>query len=187
MARKQTLKVYRTPIGFHDAYVAAPSQKAALVAWGSDADLFARGDAEVVTDEDLAREPLENPGKVIKRSRGSAAEQLAALPANEAKSRKTRSTTEAAQTTRTRRKTAAKRSPRPSRAALKEAEQKLDRLLDRQKHEDEDLSTREKAIDRERRDLDRAHERARREAERSVGVAREDHAAALGRWIEQQG
>ena len=31
------LKVYRTPIGFHDAYVAAPSQKAALDAWGSDA------------------------------------------------------------------------------------------------------------------------------------------------------
>ena len=25
-----TLKVYRTPIGFHDAYVAAPSKKAAL-------------------------------------------------------------------------------------------------------------------------------------------------------------
>lgn len=34
MPRKQKLKVYRTPIGFHDAYVAAPSQKAALKAWG---------------------------------------------------------------------------------------------------------------------------------------------------------
>ena len=27
--RATKLKVYRTPIGFHDAYVAAPSQKAA--------------------------------------------------------------------------------------------------------------------------------------------------------------
>jgi hypothetical protein len=27
------LKVFRTPIGFHDAYVAAPSKKAALAAW----------------------------------------------------------------------------------------------------------------------------------------------------------
>ncbi len=35
MARK--LKVFRTPAGFHDAYVAAPSRKAALAAWGADA------------------------------------------------------------------------------------------------------------------------------------------------------
>jgi hypothetical protein len=74
MARKQKLQVYRTPIGFHDAYVAAPSQKAALAAWGSDADLFARGVADVVTDPELTREPLENPGEVIKRLRGSAEE-----------------------------------------------------------------------------------------------------------------
>ena len=81
MARKSKLKVYRTPIGFHDAYVAAPSQKAALAAWGSDADLFARGIAEVVSDEELSREPFANPGKVIRRLRGTAEEQLAALPA----------------------------------------------------------------------------------------------------------
>jgi hypothetical protein len=46
MARASKLKVYRTAAGFHDAYVAAPSQKAALAAWGSDHDLFARGGAE---------------------------------------------------------------------------------------------------------------------------------------------
>ena len=59
------LKVYRTPIGFHDAYVAAPSQKAALKAWGADADLFARGVAEMVTDESLLAEPLARPGEVV--------------------------------------------------------------------------------------------------------------------------
>lgn len=80
VARATKLKVYRTPIGFHDAYVAAPSQKAALVAWGSDADLFARGIAERVVDPKLVREPLTKPGTVIKRSRGTTAEQLAALP-----------------------------------------------------------------------------------------------------------
>ena len=74
------LKVYRTPIGFHDAYVAAPSQKAALAAWGADANLFARGVAEVVTDPALTAEPLARPGEVVKRLRGSAAEQLAAAP-----------------------------------------------------------------------------------------------------------
>ena len=51
--RKTKLKVFRTPIGFHDAYVAAPSQKAALEAWGSDSNLFAAGVAELVTDAEL--------------------------------------------------------------------------------------------------------------------------------------
>lgn len=32
-----TLKVYRTPIGYHGAYVAAAGQKAALAAWSADA------------------------------------------------------------------------------------------------------------------------------------------------------
>jgi predicted nucleic acid-binding Zn-ribbon protein len=48
--RKQKLKVFRTPIGFHDAYVAAPSQKAALEAWGADSNIFAQGIAEQVTE-----------------------------------------------------------------------------------------------------------------------------------------
>ena len=82
------LKVYRTPIGFHDAYVAAPSQKAALAAWGSDADLFARGVAEVVTDAALTKEPLAHPGEVVRRLRGSADYHFAARPAKKAKARK---------------------------------------------------------------------------------------------------
>lgn len=63
------LKVYRTPAGFHDAYVAATSQKAALAAWGSDANLFARGIAEEVTDPALMAAPLDHPGEVIRVAR----------------------------------------------------------------------------------------------------------------------
>src|SRR5688572_14271388 len=77
MPRK--LKVYGTPTGFHDAYVAAPSRKAALAAWGSDVDLFARGVAEEVTEARLMAEPLKRPGEVIKLSRGDLATQLEAL------------------------------------------------------------------------------------------------------------
>ncbi len=73
-ARK--LKVYRTAIGFHDAYVAAPSKKAALAAWGTDKDLFARGAAEVVDDPALTADALAAAGTVIRRTRGSLAEQL---------------------------------------------------------------------------------------------------------------
>jgi hypothetical protein len=79
MARAPKLKVYRMAVGFHDAYVAAPSQKAAIEAWGSDKDVFARGHAELVDDPALVEEPLARPGEVVKRLRGTAAEQMAAL------------------------------------------------------------------------------------------------------------
>ena len=74
------LKVYRTAIGFHAAYVAASSQKAALAAWGTDKPLFARGAAEIVTDPALTAEPLARPGTIVKRARGTAQQHLAALP-----------------------------------------------------------------------------------------------------------
>jgi hypothetical protein len=77
VARK--LKVFRTAVGFHDAYVAAPSRKAALAAWGTGKDLFARGAAEEVTDPALTAAPLRQPGEVISILRGTAADQLAAL------------------------------------------------------------------------------------------------------------
>ena len=83
MPRK--LKVFRTTTGFHDAYVAAPSQKAALEAWGADANLLARGVAEQVTDPKLMAAPLERPGEVIKLSRGDLATQLRALGPRKAK------------------------------------------------------------------------------------------------------
>ena len=78
MPRK--LKVFRMPIGFEDAYVAAPSRKAALEAWGAEHDQFARGIAEEVTDPKLTKEPLAHPGEVIRKSRGDLASQLKALP-----------------------------------------------------------------------------------------------------------
>lgn len=77
--RTPKLKVYRTPIGFHDAYVAAPSQKAALEAWGSAANLFARGSAVEVDDPELMKAPLRKPGEIVKVPRGSKKEHLLAL------------------------------------------------------------------------------------------------------------
>lgn len=113
------LKLFRTPIGFHDAYVAAPSQKAALKAWGADADLFARGIAERVDDPALLTQAAEKPGTVIKRARGTAEEHLASAgkPAKTALRKvKGRAKVEPPP---------AKPRPRPSRKALDLAEQKL--------------------------------------------------------------
>jgi hypothetical protein len=75
----RALKDFRTSAGLHDAYVTAPSRKAALAAWGADVDLFARGVAEHVTDKALMAEPLKKPGEVIMKSRGGLADQLKAL------------------------------------------------------------------------------------------------------------
>ena len=70
-ARRQKLKVFKTPIGFHDAYVAAPSRKAALEAWGAGTDLFSAGIAEEVADLDgeAAKEALAKPGEVVRAKR----------------------------------------------------------------------------------------------------------------------
>jgi hypothetical protein len=166
MPRK--LKVYRTAIGFHDAYVAAPSQKAALAAWGTERDLFARGVAELVTDPKLTKEPLARPGEIIRRSRGSAAEQIAALPKAGAGRHKPKEPAELP----------SKATPKPSRADLEEAEAALSTMQERHQKEDEDLARKEQALTRERQKMEARHaaeakriERARDEAERTYRLA----------------
>ena len=150
MAKARKLKVFRTPIGFHDAYVAAPSQKAALEAWGSDANLFARGSAEQVTEPKLMEVPLERPGEVIKVLRGSEAEQVAALgkaAVTKLKKRKGRS------------KPAKPSKPKPSRASLDEAEEELKQLGRIQAKELAEIDKEMEAIERRRRELQRRQRR----------------------------
>jgi hypothetical protein len=156
MASSTKLKVFRTPIGFHDAYVAAASQKAALEAWGSDNNLFAQKTAERVTDPALMAEPLANPGTVIKRLRGTAAEQIAALPRDVAKPRKAKSPKENDAPTSKRTEPKAPPPPRPDRTALALAEKALDDATAVQAAEQKALRDREAAIERERKEMDRA-------------------------------
>jgi hypothetical protein len=90
MARPPRLKVFCTPVGFYDALVAAPSQKAALKAWGTTTDLFAAGRASVVEDPDLQELALARPGEVVKRPRGDAHQLIEQMEAEEARERKAR-------------------------------------------------------------------------------------------------
>ena len=69
MARQP--KVFSTPAGFFNAVVAAPSQKAALEAWGIHDNVFANGQATVVTDPDLIARALETPGQIVRVPIGS--------------------------------------------------------------------------------------------------------------------
>ena len=181
MASARKLKVYRTAAGFNDLYVAAPSQKAALAAWGSDHDLFARGIAELVTDPALIAAPLASPGNVVKRSRGTAEQQLAALPpaANTPRPRDDRSTA--------RRKAAPSAgkptpTPKPSRTGVDRAEADMDAITEEYARQLQNLAEREAALARERRDLERRHHQALEDAQIVVDTARREYDAAMRHW-----
>ena len=177
MARASKLKVFRTAIGFHDAYVAAPSQKAALDAWGAKADLFARGVAERVDDPELSREPLAKPGEVIRRSRGTTAEQLAALPPDQPK-RDDRSAPAAP----TPDKRSPRPKPRPSREPLDAAEQAIDDENQRHEARLADFAAREADLRAARRDEDKAFNDARESLERDRDRERVRYDRAMERW-----
>jgi hypothetical protein len=123
---KRPLKVFRTSTGFQDAYVAATSRKAALEAWGARTDLFASGMAELVTDAKLTKAPLAHPGVVIRSSRGTAAQHLAAAGKTKTKRTKASPSTQSEPVL----AKPKKRLPRPSRAKLDRAEAALTKRHD---------------------------------------------------------
>ena len=174
MPRK--LKVFRTSTGFHDAYVAAPSRKAALTAWGADADLFARGVAEEVTDPKLARAALERPGEVIRLSRGDLSAQLKALPP-----RKTRRAAPSAKPDAKPRK-AARPKPPPKRDKVDAAENALSDARRRHEAEADQLLAERAAIERRLATLHAKHDKHIAMLERKRDRARESYRAALARW-----
>jgi hypothetical protein len=181
------LKVFRTPIGFHDAYVAAPSRKAALAAWGADNDLFASGSAELVTDPALTAESLASPGEVIKRSRGSVADHLDAAarakpqgklrgkPQGEPKPAKGQGAAPPS-------KAARAPKPRPARDELDQAEAAIGAFETQAAIERGKLDRREAELLEERKAL---NARQRREAEKlevQRDAARDSFDRAMERW-----
>ena len=65
------LKVYRTSIGFFELAIAAPSMKAALVAWGANSNLFRQGFAKEVDDASTVAAAMAKPGVVLRRAVGT--------------------------------------------------------------------------------------------------------------------
>ncbi|MEJ7932941.1 hypothetical protein WG907_01555 [Sphingobium sp. AN558] len=178
MARK--LKVFRSAIGFHDAYVAASSRKAALAAWGADADLFARGVAEEVTDEALMAEPLAQPGTVVKRVRGSMAEHLAALPEDQPAPKDA----PAPKADKARRPSAPapRLKPRPDRSALDAAEEALSTAGDSHDAKRRALADREAALRRERQALEKRMEEETDKLTQARDAARARYDKAMKAW-----
>ena len=170
------LKVFRTPAGFHDAYVAAPSQKAALAAWGVEANLFARGLAEQVTDPALSAAPLAAPGEVIKVARTMA----------DAPPEPTRRKPAARPGSKARPKPAPKPKPapepKPSRTDLDAAEHALANAEKRHAREKAALRREEEALAERRRTLDREHAEERAGLDRARIVAADAYEFAMKRW-----
>ena len=73
MAKPATrrLKVFIAQIGFYDTVVAAPSQAAALRAWGTNQNLFAGGGARVTDDAKAIEAALANPETPLRRVVGT--------------------------------------------------------------------------------------------------------------------
>lgn len=172
MPRK--LKVFRTSTGFHDAYVAAPSRKAALAAWGADADLFARGVAEEVTDADLVKAPLARPGEVVRVSRGDLTAQLKALPPRKNKA--------AARPPEASPRLASKPKPPPTRDRVAAAEQALKETVRRHEAEARELEAERDAIARKLEALRARQDKEIARLERARDAAREAYRVALERW-----
>lgn len=199
MAGDRPLKVFVTPIGFHDAYVAASSQKAALAAWGADSNLFAAGSAERVDDPALMREPLAHPGQVIRRLRGTLAEHIAALPkdAPPRAKRAPRPTAEPASAEPPARPTPApapraapqpkpkpepKPAPRPSRTALDRAEAALAAAEAEHAAARAAIARQQSALDRARHALAARQEQARGKLQERLDAAHAAYDAKMRAW-----
>ena len=174
MPRK--LKVFRTATGFDDAYVAAPSRKAALAAWGADADLFARGVAEEVTDPKLAKAAFARPGEVIRVSRGDLSAHLKTLGPR-TKKEMARTPTPA-----TGPRKAAKHKAPPKRDRVDAAEEALREARRRHATEAGRLDAERDAIERKLDALRAKQDTEIARLERKRDEAREAYREALDRW-----
>jgi hypothetical protein len=176
MAARSKLKVFRTPVGFHDAYVAAPSQKAALAIWGVDANLFAQGLAEIVVDPALTQVALSRPGEVVKVPRGSAAEHIEAAGAGA--TGKVRRDTASTKTKNARRET-----PRPSRAAVESTLKALELAKVRHRAAQSKLSKKEALLAEQRTQLDRKQEEERAQLTALLDEENDLYRKALSAWL----
>ena len=154
--------------------------------------MFAAGAAEAVTDPALMKEPLARPGEVVRRLRGSADEQIAALGKDSKKANRP-SPRPSPASGRGGKKSAPspasgaggrKKPPRPSRAAVEKAEQALAKAEARHRAALEKLRAEEAALQQRRRGVE-GKQRSEREALiKAVDAAREKYRAAMAEWAE---
>ena len=163
------LKVFQAQFGFYDAVVAAPSQAAALRAWGVRQDLFASGEARVTEDDATVAAAIAYPETPLRRAVGSN-DPFQLEPANlpEVPDAPKRSKVRATP------KPEAIAAPKPiaDRTALDAAELALRKLDDARKTEEADLRRRQDELDAAKIAGQRAYAEGRKAATTAISKAR---------------
>src|ERR1700761_1856245 len=175
-ARK--LKVFQASFGFHESVVAAPSQAAALRAWGSHQNLFADGSAKVTTDAAATEAALSHPETPLRRAIGSddpfqlEAKSLPKVP--QAHKQKIAPAGKP-------RKAAPPEAPPPDRGELDRAEEHLRALNEKRRREEARFERRLRDLQAEQAEAQRNYVEDKKGAEREVQSARRTYRAAGGR------
>jgi hypothetical protein len=178
-ARSRKLKVFQAQFGFYDTVVAAPSQAAALRAWGTHQNLFASGDARVTTDEAAVKAAIEHPETPLRRAVGSndpfevEPRSLPNVPDAPKRPPPAKAKAKPAST--------AKARPPADRSRLDAAEKALRDLDVRRKAEEADLRREEEALEDKKSKAQAAYVEARKAATSAVVEAREAYRKAGGR------
>ena len=175
-ARK--LKVFQAQFGFYDTVVAAPSQAAALRAWGIHQNLFTSGEAKQTSDAAAVKAALAHPEVPLKRAVGSGGafevepSSLPLVPDTPKKAAKTPAKKAAPK---------AEASPPPDRSALEAAEVALHKLDEARKAEEVALRDKQDALDAEKAHAQDAYVQGRKAATAAVVEARKTYREAGGR------
>ena len=160
------LKVFKTPIGFHDAYVAAPSRAAALRAWGAGTDLFSAGIAEEVTGQSAAaKAALAKAGEVVRVKRVGEGD-VSTGPTPRSPPLKGRG----------RRK--------PSRGAVERAEAAVAALVAKQTAERAALAKEEDKLAKRRRALEEKQRKASERAEAKRDAVKARYKQQMAEWMD---
>lgn len=163
------LKVFQAQFGFYDTVVAAPSQAAALRAWGVNQNLFASGEAKITTDEAAVAAATAHPETPLRRAVGSTdpfAVEPTGLPSVPDMPKVKTAKSPAKQ------KSAGPVRPPADRTALDAAEKALATLDDRRKREEADFRREAEALEERRMAAQTAYVEARKAATSKVVDAR---------------
>ncbi|TCI00784.1 hypothetical protein EJV46_00985 [Roseococcus sp. SYP-B2431] len=160
MAKARKLKVFQAHFGFFDTIVAAPSQAAALQAWGVHRNVFADGHAKLTTDEAAVAAATAHPETVLKRPVGSDGPfeveptllpEVPDVPSKKATRKAAKPAAKKA--TRNAARPSAKKAPLPpppDRSFLSEAEAALHAVDERRRAEEAAFGERQAALDAEK-------------------------------------
>jgi hypothetical protein len=171
------LKVFQAQFGFYDTVVAAPSQAAALRAWGTHQNLFASGEAKLTTDEAAVAAAIAHPETPLRRAVGSKdafALEPTGLPDVPDAPKK------AAVKPAAKAKPAALARPPADRSKLSAAEKALGELDEVRKREEADLRRQEEDLVARRATAQSAYVEARKAATAKVVAARTAYREAGG-------